>query len=90
LSTPERIPKQGREELDRALTCVKRIEYNKNNHEQTAGLAREVSRGPEQDFFSAVVVRQLVERQVNPLELFIGLSSAIILFVIAYFVQPKE
>jgi hypothetical protein len=41
-------------------------------------------------FFSAVIVRQFVERQVNPLKLFIGLSSAIILFVIAYFVHPKE
>jgi hypothetical protein len=41
-------------------------------------------------FFSAVIVRQFIERQFNLIELTIGLSSAILLFVFAYFIQPKE
>lgn len=41
-------------------------------------------------FFSAVVVKQFLERQFNLSEFTIGLASAIVLFIIAYFVQPKE
>jgi len=41
-------------------------------------------------FFSAVIVKQFIEHQVSLPELLIGLSSAIVLFVIAYFVQLKE
>jgi predicted patatin/cPLA2 family phospholipase len=41
-------------------------------------------------FFSAVVVKQFIEHHFNPLEFTIGVISAIALFVIAYFIQPKE
>ncbi len=40
-------------------------------------------------FFSAIVVKQFIERQFNLLEFSIGLVSAIALFIVAYFVQPK-
>ncbi|MEK6683406.1 MAG: hypothetical protein AABY46_01960, partial [Nitrospirota bacterium] len=41
-------------------------------------------------FFSAVVVKQFIERRLDLLEFSIGLLSAVSLFIIAYFVQPKE
>lgn len=41
-------------------------------------------------FFSAVVVKQFIERYFNFLEFSIGIASAIALFIIAYFIQPKE
>lgn len=41
-------------------------------------------------FLSAVVVKQFIERHFNFLELSIGIASAIALFIIAYFIQPKE
>jgi hypothetical protein len=41
-------------------------------------------------FFSAVVVKQFIERHFNLLEFSIGLASAIALFIVAYFVQPQE
>lgn len=41
-------------------------------------------------FFGAVVVKQFVDRHFNFLEFSIGIASAIALFIIAYFIQPKE
>jgi len=41
-------------------------------------------------FFSAVVVKQFFEQHFDLLEFSIGLASAIALFIIAYFIQPKE
>ncbi len=41
-------------------------------------------------FLTAAVVKQFVGERFNPHELAIVLVTAALLFVIAYFVQPKE
>ena len=41
-------------------------------------------------FFSAVVVKQFIEPRFDIMEFGLGLVSAVSLFIVAYFVQPKE